>query len=110
MTPYREMEAGEPRREVGWRRALRNAAWPLAAVVTSALCSFGVRECNAIEKAEAEAVRQAEEHTLAQKRMDDERAATQRRGRIAACVARGGTWSEGTIDGRPAEWCSWRQR
>lgn len=91
---YREMQATPPARRWGWavRRVLVWSLYPLAIMAAGALSSRVIR---VIAHEVAEDSRVQREHEGAQ-----------RRGRIAACVARGGTWNEGTIDGKPCEWCA----
>ncbi len=91
---YREMQTTPPEWRWGWvvRRVLGHAAWALAIMAAGALCS---RVARVIAHEVAEDSRVQREHEGAQ-----------RRGRIAACVARGGTWNEGDVGGRLSEWCS----
>jgi len=91
---YREMQTTPPVWRWGWavRRALGHTAWALALMAAGFACSRAVRVI-AREVAEDSRVRRELE-------------AGERRGRIAACVARGGTWNEGEVGGKPSEWCA----
>ena len=91
---YREMEPTPPARQWGWavRRAL---LWAVRVVCLIAGIAMGAKGCSAFTA-------WADEND----RTERERYEAAKRGRIAACVARGGTWNEGDVGGKPSEWCA----
>lgn len=91
---YREMETTPPARQWGWavRRAL---LWTVRVVCLTAGVAMGAKGCSAFAAWTAEA------EINANRRAYEERQRT-----IGRCIGSGGSWSEGTIDGKHAEWCA----